>query len=25
MEHDKPSDPRRFAERAYSNVRKMSA
>ena len=25
MEHDKPSDPRRFAERAYTNVRKMSA
>lgn len=25
MEHDKPADPRRFAERAYTNVRKMSA
>lgn len=25
MEHDKPADPRRFAERAFANVRKMSA
>lgn len=25
MEHDKPSDPRRFAERAFSNVQKMGA
>lgn len=25
MEHDKPADPRRFAERAFANVQKMSA